>query len=126
MYCAYAPLLLKRCPAKRNPTIVLAAERDPKLPIQLPFRLQIYTGIRSHCNESYNEAMLPHIIGNPVPTPEEMAKILGVSPDRVAAVRRIMSTPKQQKASGNSNVRVRAGARKKSSRTTASRSDAKR
>jgi hypothetical protein len=82
--------------------------------------------IRSHRNESYNEAMLPHIIGNPVPTPEEMAKILGVSPDRVAAVRRIMSTPKQQKASGNSNVRVRAGARKKSSRTTASRSDAKR
>jgi hypothetical protein len=70
--------------------------------------------------------MIPYIIDNPVPTPEEMAEILGVSPDRVAAVRRIMSTPNKRKASGNSNVRSRAAARKKSSRTrTANRSDAK-
>jgi hypothetical protein len=36
--------------------------------------------------------MSAHIIGNPVPTPEEMGEILGLSSERVAAVRRIMST----------------------------------
>ena len=36
--------------------------------------------------------MSVHIIGNPVPTPEEMGEILGLSSERVAAVRRIMST----------------------------------
>jgi hypothetical protein len=70
--------------------------------------------------------VLPYIIDNPVPTPEEMGKILGLSPDRVAAVRRIMNTPIKRKASGKSSVRVKAGARKKSSGTrTAPRSDAK-
>ncbi len=70
--------------------------------------------------------MLTYIIRNPVPTPEEMGKFLGLSPDHVAAVRRIMSTPKQKKASANSSVQGRAGARKKSPGTrTASRSDAK-
>jgi hypothetical protein len=38
-----------------------------------------------------------YIIPNPVPTPEEMAEVLGISPDRVEAVRRIMSAPAQPK-----------------------------
>jgi hypothetical protein len=37
--------------------------------------------------------MSPHIIRNPVPTPEQMAKILGISSERVTAVREIMGTP---------------------------------
>ena len=44
-------------------------------------------------NESCNRHMSAHVIGNPVPTPEEMGEILGLSSDRVAAVRKIMSTP---------------------------------
>jgi hypothetical protein len=40
----------------------------------------------------YTRSMSAHIIGNPVPTPEEMGEILGLSSERVAAVRRIMST----------------------------------
>ena len=36
--------------------------------------------------------MSAHIIGNPVPTPEQMGEILGLSSERVAAVRRIMGT----------------------------------
>ncbi len=59
--------------------------------------------------------MSAHVIGNPVPTPEEMGEILGLSADRVQAVRRIMSTPNRQKASGRSPVAFRADARKKSS-----------
>ena len=43
--------------------------------------------------------MSAHIIANPVPTPEEMGEILGLSPDRVKAVRQIMSTPLQQNKS---------------------------
>jgi hypothetical protein len=43
--------------------------------------------------------MSSHVIGNPVPTPEEMGKILGLSSERVAAVRRIMSTPGGEKGS---------------------------
>jgi len=31
--------------------------------------------------------------GRPVPTPEEMAEILGMSAERLAAIRRIMNTP---------------------------------
>jgi hypothetical protein len=72
--------------------------------------------------------MSAHVIRNPVPTPEEMGEILGLSSERVAAVRRIMSTPKQEKkTSGRSGVALRAVARKKSSRTrTSSRSSVKR
>jgi len=40
-----------------------------------------------------------HVIGNPVPTPEEMGRILGLSPERVEAVRRIMNTPSSRKSS---------------------------
>ena len=40
-----------------------------------------------------------HVIGNPVPTPEEMGRILGLSPERVEAVRRIMNTPSRRKSS---------------------------
>lgn len=35
--------------------------------------------------------MRTHIIGNPVPTPEQLGKILGVSSERVAAVRQMVS-----------------------------------
>jgi hypothetical protein len=46
--------------------------------------------------------MSAHVIGNPVPTPEEMGEILGLSSDRVAAVRRIMSTPNRKKTGRDS------------------------
>ena len=45
--------------------------------------------------------MSAHVIGNPVPTPEEMGRILGLSSERVAAVRSIMSTPSSRKSSTN-------------------------
>jgi hypothetical protein len=35
--------------------------------------------------------MSAHVIRNPVPTPEEMAKILGVESERVEEIREIMS-----------------------------------
>jgi hypothetical protein len=38
-----------------------------------------------------------HIIANPVPTPEELGKILRASPERVAAVRQIMDGPAKEK-----------------------------
>ena len=60
--------------------------------------------------------MSAHIIGNPVPTPEEMGKILGLSSERVAAVRRIMSTPAKEKVSGRSTGVRRTAARKKTGR----------
>jgi hypothetical protein len=62
----------------------------------------------------YTRSMSAHIIGNPVPTPEEMGQILGLSSERVAAVRRIMSTTGKEKASGRSNTRRMA--RKQSTR----------
>jgi hypothetical protein len=69
--------------------------------------------------------MSAHVIGNPVPTPEEMGEILGLNSDRVAAVRRIMDTPNQQKTSDRSIVFRTV--RKKSSRTrTSARVAAKR
>jgi hypothetical protein len=37
------------------------------------------------------------VISNPVPTPEEMAEILGMSPERVVELRRIMDTPRKRK-----------------------------
>jgi hypothetical protein len=71
--------------------------------------------------------MSTHVIGNPVPTPEEMGEILGLSSDRVAAVRRIMDTPNLLKQSGRSIIAFSAVARKKSSRTrTSVRAAAKR
>jgi hypothetical protein len=60
--------------------------------------------------------MSAHKIGNPVPTPEQMAKILGVSSERVAAVRQIMDGSAKEKSPG----RFRTTARKKSTRPRAS------
>ena len=37
--------------------------------------------------------MKPHLVRNPVPTPEQMANILGVSPERLAKLREIMGVP---------------------------------
>jgi hypothetical protein len=68
-----------------------------------------------------------HVIGNPVPTPEEMGEILVLSPDRVVAVRRIMDARNDQRASTRPVVASGAAARKKSSRTrTSTRAAAKR
>jgi hypothetical protein len=58
-----------------------------------------------------------HIIGNPVPTPEQLGKILGVSSERVAAVRQIMDGPAKETVRGRSKTT----ARKKSSRVRTSR-----
>ncbi len=54
---------------------------------------------------SYTGHMKAYVISNPVPTPEEMAEILGLSSDRVTAVRRIMSTPSRRKTSGAMTLR---------------------
>jgi hypothetical protein len=51
--------------------------------------------------------MRAHIIRNPVPTPEQLGKILGVSSERVAAVRQIMDGPAKEKASGKSRMTTR-------------------
>jgi hypothetical protein len=56
--------------------------------------------------------MRAHIISNPVPTPEEMGEILGVSSERVAAVRQIMDGSAKEKA----RERLKTTARKKSTR----------
>ena len=66
---------------------------------------------------TYNESVSAHVIGNPVPTPEEMAEILGLSPERVAAVRRIMSTPSPRKSLNGSGKTQAAVFDKKSSRS---------
>jgi hypothetical protein len=59
-----------------------------------------------------------YTIPNPVPTPEEMAEILGVSPERVEAIRRIMSTPVSRKAA---RKKIRKAAAKKSTRRAAAK-----
>ena len=46
----------------------------------------------------YTEAMSPYVIRNPVPTPEQMAEILGISSERVTAVREIMGVPSARRA----------------------------
>ncbi len=50
--------------------------------------------------EIYNGGVTTYVITNPVPTPEEMGEILGLSPERVKAVRAIMSKPAPAKKSG--------------------------
>ena len=49
--------------------------------------------------EIYNGGVTTYVITNPVPTPEEMGEILGLSPERVKAVRAIMSKPAPAKKS---------------------------
>jgi hypothetical protein len=60
--------------------------------------------------------MQTHIIRNPVPTPEQMGKILGVSSERVAAVRQIMDGSAKEKVRGRSKTTPR----KKSTRVRTS------
>jgi hypothetical protein len=57
----------------------------------------------------------PIIIENPIRTPEEMAEILGVSLDRVEAVRRIMNAPVRRKKSVVAGKTVGTASLKKSS-----------
>jgi hypothetical protein len=62
--------------------------------------------------------MSEHVILNPVPTPEQMADLLGISQDRVAALRRIMrsaspSSPTRL-AKSRRNVAKRSAAMKNS------------
>jgi hypothetical protein len=59
--------------------------------------------------------MKPIIIENPIRTPEEMAEILGVSLDRVEAVRRIMNAPVRREKSAVAGKTVGTSSRKKSS-----------
>lgn len=59
--------------------------------------------------------MSVHVIRNSVPTPEEMGEFLGLSSERVAAVRSIMSAPDRAKNSGRASGTFPTG-RKKSSR----------
>jgi hypothetical protein len=70
--------------------------------------------------------MAVHVIGNPVPTPEEMGEILGLGPDRVKAIRRIMSTPVRAKKSTSAAKTVRKAAATKASRLLTRRIAAKR
>src|SRR5580658_2173106 len=74
----------------------------------------------------YNRGMAVHVIGNPVPTPEEMAEILGLSPDRVKAIRQIMSTKVPAKKSVSAAKTTRKAAAKKASRLRTRRIAAKR
>jgi hypothetical protein len=69
--------------------------------------------------------MAVYVIRNPVPTPEEMAEILGVSPERVAAIRKIMDTPVPRKKSTRSTAATRKPARKASSSRKSTRTAAK-
>jgi hypothetical protein len=70
---------------------------------------------------SYNGYMRAYVIANPVPTPEEMGEML--SPKRVAALRRIMSTPAQRETSKAASG-LRSHSRRKSSRRSSARSTA--
>jgi len=55
-----------------------------------------------------------------VPTPEEMAEILGLSYERVAAVRSIMNAPSKRKSSKGANRLAVAAFDRKSSRSRTS------
>jgi hypothetical protein len=70
--------------------------------------------------------MAVHVIGNPVPTPEEMGEILGLSPDRVKAIRQIMSMPVRAKKSAIAAKTTRKAAAKKASPLRTRRIAAKR
>lgn len=59
--------------------------------------------------------MSVHVIGNSVPTPEQMGEFLGLKPERVAAVRSIMSAPERTRTSERAS-RVTQKTRKKSDR----------
>jgi hypothetical protein len=54
-----------------------------------------------------------YVITNPVPTPEEMGELLGLSPERVKAVRAIMGRP-APKTDGASGKLVRKATKKAS------------
>jgi hypothetical protein len=64
----------------------------------------------------------PIIIKNPIRSPEEMAEILGMSPERVEAIRRIMDTPVSRKRSVaaakavNTPLRTRSSSRRSTGR----------
>jgi hypothetical protein len=65
--------------------------------------------------------VITHIIANSVPTPEEMGEILGLSSERVKAVRKIMSTPIQPKRSSSVGRVLRKPAAKKSRKAVGKR-----
>lgn len=77
-----------------------------------------------HCCATYNGHMRAYVISNPVPTPEEMGEILGLSSDRVTAVRRIMSTPAPRKV-GSDLGTTRRTSRGRSSRGSSARTAAR-
>jgi hypothetical protein len=67
-----------------------------------------------------------HVIANPVPTPEEMGRMLGLSSERVAAVRSIMNSPSGGASSKRSSRSSRVVAAKKSAARTRWRTRGKR
>jgi hypothetical protein len=67
----------------------------------------------------YNGSVSAYTITNPVPTPEEMGEVLGISSDRVKAVRRIMTAPAQPKRDRSGGGIARKTAAKKSRRVVA-------
>jgi hypothetical protein len=56
--------------------------------------------------------MSVRVIRNSVPTPEQMGEFLGLSSERVAAVRSIMSAPDKAKSSGRASATFRASWKK--------------
>ena len=97
------------------------ASRDFK-PVERP-RLSVRENYLASKDQSYTEvAMSEHVIHNPVPTPEHMAELLGVSPARVLALRGIMrpSGPDARSERNGAGLRIefkkaQSGAGKKSS-----------
>jgi hypothetical protein len=73
--------------------------------------------------------MSAHVIRNPVPTPEQMAKILGISSERVDAVRGIMGSPRTEagaeREKRHSQTAPKAGAKSKALKAAGKRKGAR-
>jgi hypothetical protein len=67
----------------------------------------------------YNESVSAYTITNSVPTPEEMGEMLGLSSDRVKAIRRIMSAPARPKRARSGRSIARKVAARKTRRVAA-------
>jgi len=70
--------------------------------------------------------MNAYVISNPVPSPEEMGRLLGLSPERVARVRSIMNAPSSRKTSKRSGSKYSAVAAKKATSRAKLRASGKR
>jgi len=68
--------------------------------------------------------MAVHVIANPVPTPEQMGRILGLSSERVAGLRTIMNAPAARKRSKRATDGLRVSARRRAGSRRTSRARA--